>query len=43
MTSFIPIKYTYPKKHPLYEADRANNRPRRKRQKRDGSFSGDTT
>ena len=43
MASFIPIKYTYDKKHPLYEVDRINNRPRSKRQKRDGSFSGDTT
>ena len=43
MTSFIPIKYTYDKKHPLYEEDRIQNRLRSKKQKRDGSFSGDTT
>ena len=43
MTSYIPIKYTYPKSHPLYEAKRTTNRPCRKRQKRDGSFSGVTT
>ena len=43
MTSFIPIKYTYDKKHPLYEEDRIKNRLRSKKQKRDGSFSGITT
>ena len=43
MTSFIPIKYTYDKKTSIIRRDRIQNRLRSKKQKRDGSFSGDTT